>query len=165
VFLPHLCGERGPRPNAEARGALVGLSLRHDRGHLARAVLEGTCCHLRLLLEDHTADVPEEVWATGGAAHSAVWMQMLAEVLGQPVHTPHEVEAGALGAAMLAAIAVGIYPDRAAATAAMVHPGPVYRPEPQRVAAYEDVYRRWNETEELLGGRAGAERPTAVRPA
>lgn len=154
VFLPHLCGERGPRPNAEARGALVGLSLRHGRGHLVRAVLEGACCHLRLLLEDGTADAAEEIWAAGGAAHSAVWMQILSEVLGQPVHTPRVVEAGALGAAMLAAIAVGIHADRQAAMAAMVHPGPVYRPAAERVAAYEDVYRRWQETEKLLGERA-----------
>ena len=153
LFLPHLCGERGPVPDPDARGLLAGLSLRHGRGHLARAVLEGTCCHLRLLLEDGAAVAPDAVWVAGGAAHSAVWMQILADLLGQPVHTPQVAEAGALGAAILAAVAVGLYPDREQAAAAMVHPGPVYVPDAARAAAYEDVYARWRETERCWLGR------------
>jgi xylulokinase len=147
VFLPHLCGERGPFPDPEARGLLAGLSLRHGRGHLARAVLEGACCHLRWLLEDDAAAAPDEIWAAGGAAYSALWMQTLAEVLGQPVHTPRITEAGALGAAILAAVAVGLYADRQQAVAAMVHPGPVYMPDLARAAQYNEVYARWRESE------------------
>ncbi len=153
VFLPHLCGERGPRPDAQARGVLAGLSLHHGRKHLARAVLEGTCCHLRLLLEDATAPPPQEIWAAGGAAHSALWMQLLAEILGQPVHIPRVVEAGALGAAILAAVAIGLYADRESAMAAMVHPGPVFTPDPERAARYDEVYARWCAVEALwMGG-------------
>ena len=147
LFLPHLCGERGPVPDPDARGLLAGLSMRHGRGHLARAVLEGTCCHLRWLLDDGATVAPDAIWVAGGAVHSAVWMQMLAEVLGRPVHTPRVAEAGALGAAILAAVGVGLYADRERALAAMVHPGPVYRPDPARTDAYEDVYMRWRELE------------------
>lgn len=153
VFLPHLCGERGPVYDPSARGVLAGLSLRHGRGHLTRAVLEGACCHLRWLLEDQDAPPPKEVWAVGGAAHSPTWMQILAEVLGRPLHTPAVAEAGALGAAILAAVAVGLYPDREQAVACMVRPGPVYQPDSERASRYEDVYRRWREAEALWMGR------------
>jgi xylulokinase len=152
LFLPHLCGERGPVPDPDALGLLAGLSIRHGRGHLARAVLEGTCCHLRWLLEDGAAVAPDAIWVAGGAAHSAVWMQILAEVLGRPVHTPQVAEAGALGAAILAAVAVGLYPYREQAAAAMVHPGPVYAPDPTRAEDYEDVYARWRDIERCWTG-------------
>ncbi len=153
LFLPHLCGERGPVPDHGARGVLTGLSLRHHRGHLARAVLEGACCHLRWLLDDAVAQAPDEVWAAGGAARSALWMQVLSEVLGQPVHTPRVAEAGALGAAILGAVAVGLYADREDACAALAHPGPVYAPDPERVAVYEGVYARWRAAEARWLGR------------
>jgi sugar (pentulose or hexulose) kinase len=75
-------------------------------------------------------------------------MQILADTLGADLHTPVEVEAGALGAAILAAVGAGLYPDRQTAATEMVSAGRVYRPEPQLRPLYQDIYQRWRATEE-----------------
>ena len=149
IFLPHLSGERGPTGNPRARGVYAGLALCHGRGHLVRALLEGTCCHLRWLMEEGSVLDAGEIWAAGGGAHTPLWIQILADLLDRPLRTPRVVEAGALGAAMLAAVGAGIYADRAAAAAAMVHPGRVYTPNPAQHEACTALYARWREAERL----------------
>jgi len=149
LFLPHLCGERGPFPNPRARGVFTGLTLHHARGHLVRAVVEGTCCHVRWLVEEGGVLAADRIWAAGGAAHSAFWMQLLADVLARDLHTPEIVEAGALGGAVLAAVGATWYPDRAAAAAAMVHAGPVYRSDATMWETYDGLYARWRLAEDL----------------
>ena len=101
VALPYLMGERSPIWDARARGALVGLSVRHGQVHIARAMLEGVIFALRQVSESlHPAS---EIRVTGGLSRSPVWLQMLADGLNQPVLAMAEGEAGALGAAQLAA--------------------------------------------------------------
>jgi xylulokinase len=152
-FLPHLMGERGPEAEPLAEGALVGLTLRHGRGHVVRAVLEGTAMQIRRLLEASAGlggdEPPIGGLACGGGAHSALWMQILCDVAELPLRTPAVVEAGVLGAAMLAgAVAEGT--DLAAVQGRMVRPGATYTPRPEAVAAYEPVYRRYCQLDRLL---------------
>ncbi len=101
VALPYLMGERSPIWDARARGALVGLSVQHTQAHIARAMLEGVIFALRQVYQ--SLDSAREIRVTGGLSRSPIWLQMLADVLGQPVLAMAEGEAGALGAAQLAA--------------------------------------------------------------
>jgi xylulokinase len=123
VFLPYLSGERTPHPDPLARGAFVGLTVRHGRGHLVRAVLEGVAYGLRdgldLMRSTGVGDVTE-LRASGGGTRSPLWRQVLADVLDATIATTATSEGAAFGAAILAAVGAGWYPDVPAATAAMV---------------------------------------------
>lgn len=148
-FLPYLSGERSPHPDPLARGAFVGLTLQHDRRHLARAVLEGVAFGLRdgldLML---AAGMPAatEIRASGGGLASGVWRQILADVLGADLVTPSTTEGAAFGAAVLAAVGIGWFPDVEAAAAALVTTRPAASPAPGRAAlgeahaAYRSLY-------------------------
>jgi xylulokinase len=113
VFLPYLMGERSPIWDARASAAFVGLGLHHGRPHLYRAVLEGVTYALRHNIETGTRGgqvLDEAITVVGGASRSDLWMQIVADVTARPVRTiPDDVEAS-LGAAMLAALAVGLTP-------------------------------------------------------
>ncbi|HEV8217577.1 MAG TPA: xylulokinase, partial [Gemmatimonadaceae bacterium] len=130
TFLPYLQGERTPHRNANARGAFLGLSLAHTRAHLTRAVLEGVCFALRDSLEIllSLGFSPAEVLFTGGGAKSPLVRGMLAEVLGVPIATVDREEGPAYGAALLAAVGVGAFPDLRAATRATLHRRPAQVP-------------------------------------
>lgn len=114
LFLPYLTGERTPHPDPLARGAFVGLTVRHTRAHLTRAVLEGVAFGLKdgfnLIAE---AGLPDhiEVRVSGGGARSALWKQILADVLGATLVSTNSTEGAAYGAALLAAVGAGVYPD------------------------------------------------------
>ena len=113
LFLPYLTGERTPHPDPLARGAFVGLTLHHGRPHLTRAVLEGVAFGLRDSLElVRSVRVPMagEIRATGGGIASALWRQILADVLEMPVATTSTSEGAAQGAAMLASVGAGWFP-------------------------------------------------------
>lgn len=101
VALPYLMGERSPIWDARARGAIVGLSVQHTQAHITRAMLEGVIFGLRQVYE--SLESAREIRVTGGLSRSPIWLQMLADTLGQPVLAMAEGEAGALGAAQLAA--------------------------------------------------------------
>jgi sugar (pentulose or hexulose) kinase len=153
-FLPHLMGERGPFEDPLARGALVGLTLRHKHEHMARAVLEGTVFQLRRILEAQAAahpteDPPTSGIASGGAARSPIWMQLIADVTGLTLRVPEVVETAAIGAAMLGAAAAGLLPLDLA-TVRMTHPGPVYAPDPASGREYEAAYARFRQLDDLL---------------
>jgi xylulokinase len=150
LFLPHLMGERGPVADPLARGALVGLTLCHGRAHVARAVIEGTVYQIRRLIEARARGAPPPgVVACGGAARSAFWMQMLADVTRLPLRVPEVVEAAALGAAILGGAAAGLL-SVDEAQPRMVHSGAAYRPDPQRGAQYDAAYDRYCRLDDLL---------------
>lgn len=129
VFLPYLTGERTPHPDPLARGAFVGLTVRHGQGHLARAVMEGVAFGLRDSLELIRRTGPvTEIRASGGGAASPVWLGIIADVAGVPVHTVSTSEGAALGAAMLAGVGCGAFTDVADAADAAVRLGPVTEP-------------------------------------
>lgn len=112
-FLPYLTGERTPHADPNARGSWVGLSLRHGKGHLARAVMEGATFAMRDSLEIAKAmDIPvKEIRLSGGGARSQFWRQMQADIYGQPVVTINAEEGPAYGVALLAAAGTGAYKD------------------------------------------------------
>ncbi|HEY0778544.1 MAG TPA: xylulokinase [Gemmatirosa sp.] len=145
TFLPYLQGERTPHRDAALRGAFVGLSLAHTRAHLTRAVLEGVCFALRDSLEILRALglTPAELLLTGGGARSAFLRTLQREVYGLPVRTVNREEGPAYGAALLAAVGAGAYPDLAAAARATVVQGEREVPDEQAVAVYEAGYARF----------------------
>ena len=146
VFLPYLTGERSPHPDPLARGAFVGLTVGHERRHLARSVLEGVAFGLRDGLELMLrAGVPRptQVRASGGGLASALWRQILADVLEVEIATVATNEGAAYGAALLATVAGGLHPSIADAVTASVHATPAAAPGPD-VGAYQErhaVYR------------------------
>jgi len=148
LFLPHLMGERGPYRKADAKGVFFGLTLSHGRGHLFRSILEGTACQTRHIIEALELGGVKELWCVGGCSRSPLWMRILATVTGLPVVTPRTQEAGLLGAAALAAVGTGHFPDLETVTAAWVHPGRRYEPETEPI--YEDVYRRYRDLDAAL---------------
>lgn len=140
MFLPYLSGERTPHPDPYARGAFVGLTVRHDLRHMTRAVLEGVAYGLRdslqLMMETGLAR-PEQIRASGGGTRSQLWCQILADVLGTQIATIPDAEGAAYGAALLAAVGVGWYPSVDEACAATVTVQPVA--EPGDAAGYYDT--------------------------
>ena len=142
LFLPYLSGERSPHPDPLARGAFVGLTLRHERAHLTRAVLEGVAFGLRDGLDLMVAagmPVPARIRASGGGTGSALWRQILADVLAAEIATVETTEGAAYGAAALASVGGGWFPDVDAVTDAWVATTVVAEPGSQ-VAAY----RAWH---------------------
>jgi xylulokinase len=146
VFLPYLSGERSPHADPLARGAFVGLTLGHDRRHMARAVLEGVAYGLRDGLDMMTAagvPAPAQIRASGGGTASALWCQILADVLDAEIATVDTTEGAAYGAAILAAVGAGWFPTVDRATDAFVHATAVAAPG-RDVGRYRDrhaIYR------------------------
>jgi xylulokinase len=142
LFLPYLTGERSPHPDPLARGAFVGLTVSHDRRHLTRAVLEGVAYGLRDGLDQMIeAGMPEptQVRASGGGTASAVWRQILADVLRTEIATVDTTEGAAYGAGLLAAVGAGWFPTVEAAAGALVTATPVASPGPD-VARYTEAH-------------------------
>jgi xylulokinase len=145
LFLPHLAGDRGATADAYARGAWVGLTLGHDHRHLLRALLEGVAFSFRSMqdwLEDSGAPVGD-VRCIGGQARSDVWNQIKADVLQRPLLIPQVVEAAVAGAAILAALGIGAYPDVWQAAQGMVHIHRQFEPDPARVSLYTDLLQTY----------------------
>ena len=141
VFLPYLspAGERAPFLDSRARGSFLGLSIDHDREHLARAVLEGLCLVIRDCLAASGAR-PVELRVSGGGSASPSWLRMLADVTGVPVVRTADAEAGARGAFLVAAVATGRAAERAGGRGRL-HPGrDVFAPDPANVAHYAGAY-------------------------
>jgi len=113
-FLPYLLGERSPRWDPNARGAFVGLTIRHKRAHLYRAVLEGVAMNLRVILDAFRAQGRriEAMRVIGGGASGRVWNQIMADIYGMPVQRLAILEeATSMGAALVGGGGVGLYPD------------------------------------------------------
>ena len=145
TFLPYLQGERTPHRDAAARGAFLGMSLAHDRTHLTRAVLEGICFAMRDSLEilRELGLAPDHLLLTGGGAKSPFIRTLQAEIYGLPVTTVNREEGPAYGAALLAAVGVGAFPDLGAAAAATQERGPIEPPEPGAHESYDEPYARF----------------------
>lgn len=121
-FLPYLTGERTPHADPDARGAWVGLSLRHGRPHLVRSVMEGATFAMRDCLEIIKGmNIPvREIRLSGGGARSEFWRQMQADIYGQKVVTINASEGPAYGVALLAAAGTGAYKDVVEACSATI---------------------------------------------
>jgi len=145
VFLPYLSGERTPHADPDARGAFVGLELRHDRGALVRAVLEGVAFGLadsldllrRLGVEATTAR------ASGGGARSRLWLEIVASVLGVPLELTASEEGSAFGAGLLGGVAGGVFADVHEAVARCVRVTETIEPDPAWHATYLGAHERY----------------------
>jgi xylulokinase len=142
VFAPVL-GD-GERDDPALRGAVTGLSLRHDRGAIARAALEGIACGVRSRLETlgRTSAPATELRMSGGGAGMAVWNQIKADVTGIPV-VRVAGDSTAAGAAMLAGLGAGLYADAADAVVAGYRPIGRAEPDPAHRARYDELYERY----------------------
>jgi xylulokinase len=148
VFIPALSGAMAPKWIAGARGSFVGLSLRHRGAHMARAVLEGTAFALRDVVERLAAlGVPtDQLRLMGGGARSALWCQIKADVTGRPAEAVADGDASAVGAALLAAVAVGIASDIRTACATLAIDVHRFTPQAQVKPAYDWAYAQYRAT-------------------
>jgi xylulokinase len=114
LFLPYLTGERTPHPDPFARGGFIGLTVRHGKAHLTRAVLEGVAFGLKdsfTLIQNAGLGEIKQVRASGGGTKSALWRQIMADVLGIELVTVNTTEGAAFGVALLAGVGAGIWPN------------------------------------------------------
>jgi xylulokinase len=145
LFAPYLDGERTPHADPAARGAFAGLSGRHDRGALARAVLEGVAFGLRdaLDLVGELGKSPRTGRASGGGARSQLWLEIVASALELPLELTALDEGAAHGAALLAGVAAGAFGDAREAVERCVAVERTVEPRADWVEAYADARRRF----------------------
>jgi xylulokinase len=145
LFLPYLTGERSPHHDPGARGAFVGLSARHDRGALARAVLEGVAFAMRDSLDlVRTLGGGQDIArVSGGGARSKLWLRILASVLELVLEQPQVEEGAAYGAALLGGVAGGLWRTAEEAVTASVGVRATVEPDPRLVQRYRDERTRF----------------------
>jgi xylulokinase len=160
-FLPYLAGERTPHADPLARGAFIGLTLRHSRGHLVRAVMEGVTYSLRDCLEimEQQGVGVKQIRATGGGARSAFWRQLQADVLGKTVVSMAADEGPAFGVALLAAVGAGEFKniveacDATVKTTRQVKPAAVsHRHYDKGFPIYQELYRSLRDDFRAIAG-------------
>jgi xylulokinase len=153
LFLPYLTGERTPHPDPLARAAFVGLTVRHSRAHLTRAVLEGVAFGLRdsmELIKQASGNMTgayetkksriDQVRVSGGGARSAFWRQILADVMDAELVTVNTTEGAAFGAALLAGVGAGEWATVEESCQAVIRTSQSTRPNSQAVEVYEKIY-------------------------
>jgi xylulokinase len=141
-FLPYLTGERTPHADPHARGAWIGLTLRHGREHLVRSVIEGATYAMRDCLEIiRGMKIPvKEIRLSGGGARSEFWRQVQADVYGQKVVTINAEEGPAFGAALIAAAGTGAYKDVVEACEATIRVVSGTAPNAKAKRTYDKAY-------------------------
>lgn len=155
LFLPYLAGERSPLLDPHARGAFVGLSLAHGRGHLVRAVIEGVGFAFADCLDRMRSlgVEPPSLLLTGGGAQADLWRQVLAAQLRTPLASVTAVDGPALGAAILAQVGAGLQPDLAHAVAAAVAEAPPpAATDAEWARQYGELGARWRRLYPALKG-------------
>jgi xylulokinase len=143
VFLPYLAGERTPHADSQARASFTGLTLRHTRGALVRAVLEGVCFGLRDCLDvlaqsgvTATAGI-----ASGGGAAADLWLKIAASILDLPLSRTAVSDGAAFGAALLGGVATGAWADVHEAVQATVRITETTEPDPGWSRRYAELHR------------------------
>jgi xylulokinase len=147
-FLPYLSGERTPYPDPYARGAFIGLTIRHNRSHMTRSVLEGVAFGLKdifsLIQNSGLRDI-QQVRASGGGTRSPLWRQILASVLDSELATVNTTEGAAFGAALLAGVGAGAWPDVRSACRQTIQITGQTTPLAQDVDVYRKSYSVYRE--------------------
>jgi len=140
LMFPFFMGARSTRWNPDARGLILGLSLGHTRGDVARALMEGVGYEVATCLDGlrGLGIVPGELAVIGGGAKSDLWAQIKADILGVPVYRPRYTEAASLGAAILAATAVGLISDPEATARAWNPPVTTFIASAEASLVYQD---------------------------
>jgi len=148
LFLPYLSGERTPYPDPLARGAFIGLTLRHSRAHMTRAVLEGVAFGLKdsfTLIQNAGLGKITQVRASGGGTKGALWRQILASVLEAELVTVNTSEGAAFGAALLAGVGTGVWSDVPSACKATIRVTGQTLPDEAQVNIYRKMYPLYQE--------------------
>lgn len=142
IYLPYLMGERAPHLDPYARGVFFGLTAKHDRCDMIRAVMEGVAYSLRDCLEIiRDMQVPvQEVRASGGGGRSPLWRQMQADIFQTPIAVINSKEGPAMGAALLAGVGAGIYKDVKEACDRAIQVVSVQDPIKENISVYEKFY-------------------------
>jgi xylulokinase len=155
LFLPYLTGERTPHPDPLARGAWVGLTIRHQRNHLTRSVLEGVAFGIKdsftLINQSGSAEV-SQVRISGGGARSPIWRQIIADVLDAELVTVNTTEGAAFGAALLAAVGANHFDSVADACHKTIKVTGRTRPDAGEAAIYSSYYERYQAIYPALSG-------------
>jgi xylulokinase len=157
LWAPYLMGERTPHLDPNVRAALVGLAASHTRAHITRAVLEGVAFSQRdsfTIFRELGVPV-QRVRVGGGGARSSVWRQIQADVYGYPVETVHADEGAAYGAALLAGVGVGVWPDVDDACDRLVESSVAASPNPGAATVMNDRYRAYQRLYPLLRNLEG----------
>lgn len=142
LYLPYLMGERSPRWNPRARGAFIGLTIRHTRADMIRAVLEGITFNLRVILDAFTAQgvTIEAMRLIGGGARGRFWNEIMANIYAMPVHRLSILEeATSMGAALAGGVGIGLYSDFSMIEQ-MNEIADVIQPTPSIQATYDKLY-------------------------
>jgi xylulokinase len=152
VMLPHLQGAMAPEANPKASGVFYGFTLRHNRNHFTRAIMESVGFIVRRNIDViEGLGVPvNEVRALGGGARSRIWKQMEADIIGRPVLTTTNEEAATLGAAILAGKAVGLYSGVEEAAGRMIQIKERFEPNPSNRAVYDETFHTYVKLYEAL---------------
>ena len=145
IVLDHFQGNRTPHTDPLSRGAILGLTLAHEKHHIFRAIMEGIGFGTRAILDAFRAAGYEsaEMTVGGGATASDLWLQIHADTSGLPIRVPASADAPSTGAAVLAAHGAGHFASIDEGIAAMVRPGRVVDPDPANVARYAEIYDRY----------------------
>ncbi|KPL23822.1 MAG: hypothetical protein AMJ93_03810 [Anaerolineae bacterium SM23_84] len=154
LVLPHFSGSGTPLLDTTSKGAFLGLTFATTRPMLAKAVLEGLTFELRMnldLLRDAGVQI-DELRAVGGGARSSLWLQLKADICQVPLRLPRVTEAACLGAALLAGVAAGAYPDLETAVAMTVHTQRRVDPSPASVRAYDQRFKLYQQVYPALIG-------------
>jgi xylulokinase len=145
IFFPFLDGSRLPYFNEDASGVFFGMTAAHRRAHFIRAILEGVAFQYPPVVELIKQYAPSigTISIVDGEARSRAWNSIKADVMGRPIRTTRTVEAAAIGSAILAGVAGGIYPSVDAGVDSLVATGEVFEPDPARHAVYERERARY----------------------
>jgi len=145
IFLPYLSGERTPHNDPEARGTFIGLTLSHEMTHMARAVMEGVAFGIAdcAALMRKAGTTIKNIYVSGGGAASDLWCSIIAGVLEKPVKRLEVDQGPAMGAALLAGVGAGVWPDVKKATAETLKVRDEIKPVMKDRKAYRETYKRY----------------------
>ncbi len=142
IFLPYLTGERTPYPDPDAKGTFTGITIRHQKKHFIRAVLEGVAYSLKdcFELNRKTGLETNEIRISGGGAKSKLWKQILADILNVELITVNSTEGASYGAALLAATGTGTFNSISEACEKCIKKESETRPEEKNIPLYKEYY-------------------------
>jgi ribulose kinase len=148
IVQEHFQGNRTPHTDPRSRGVISGLTLKHRREHIFRAVIEGVAYGTELIFQTmrQAGYSPEQIIVCGGATNSPLWLQIHADVSGLPLTLTKVADAPALGSAILASVGSGHYADMAQACAQMVHVERTIEPDMANHQAYQDLFDLYQQT-------------------
>jgi xylulokinase len=153
VFLPYLLGERTPRWNPDAKGALLGLTLEHKRADVLRAVMEGITLNLSIILDIFREQVPiGEITVIGGGAKGSVWRKIMADVYQADILRPNYLEeATSMGAAIIGGVGCGVFKSFDV-TDRFIEITDRVRPDPAVASVYREAKSLLNDSYDALVG-------------